>query len=359
MSYAGVVGSPIRLKWSTPKWRMQSAGIGIELFLQVLHNFSGYWGMERTAACQLGFSIDFAFHFGESATARTRALSRAIHQCDNAVFRTWWNVVVAATGCLIKLKRNGQIANCRLKGIWNSFVSATGCMPIIGHLVAPPSTLSGPWHSTRSSNSNNAASPSSASFASIIGIKKLHKALWQYVGYIKISHSHAHTHTRTLTYSLSEREWSEQSKRCVIDHKTEKKMRIKQAEKKAAVAGDASQWTDWQRTDESPSTIARLRPRWSHQHDEPLRPLGHTPIGPAWGHWAIALGVHGQLPSLQMIQLDFGLAKSWLETALSAFQLSLAFSCCPYANDLRSAYADLSMVRVRSVSNGIASQKGN
>lgn len=201
MSYAGVVGSPFRLKWST-------AGTGIELFLQVLHNFSGYWGMERTAACQLGFSIDFAFHFGESAMVRTRALSRAIHQCDNAVFRTWWNVVVVATGCLIKLKRNGQIANCRLKGIWNSFVSATGCMPIIGHLVAPPSTLSGPWHSSRSSNSNNisrnnnissnnAASPSAPSFASIIGTKKLHKALWQYVGYIKISHTHAHSHSHT------------------------------------------------------------------------------------------------------------------------------------------------------------------
>lgn len=171
--------------------------------------------MERTAACQLSFSIDFAFHFGESATARTRALSRAIHQCDNAVFGTWWNVVVAATGCLIKLKRNGQIANCRLKGIWNSFVSATGCMPIIGHLVAPPSTLSGPWHSSRSSNSNinniirnnnisinNAASPSAASFASIIGTKKLHKALWQYVGYIKISHTHAHTHTHAYTHIL-------------------------------------------------------------------------------------------------------------------------------------------------------------
>lgn len=79
--------------------------------------------------------------------------------------------------------------------------------------------------------------------------------------------------------------------------------------KKAAVAVDASQWTDWQQTDESPSTIARLRPRWRHHHDEPLRPLGHTPIGPAWGHWEIPLGVHGHLPSLKMIQLDFLLAK--------------------------------------------------
>lgn len=175
------------------------------------------------------------------------------------------------------------------------------------------------------------------------------------MGYIKISYTHAHTHT--LTYSLPEREWSEQSKRCVIDHKTEKKTRIKQVGKKAAVAVDASQWTDWQRTDESPSTIARLRPRWSHHHDEPLRPLGHTPIGPAWGHWAMALGVHGHLPSLKMIQLDFWLAKSWLETAISAFQLQLTFSCCPYANDLHSAYADLSVVRVRSVSNGSPAKK--
>lgn len=84
-----------------------------------------------------------------------RALSSAIHQCDNAVSKLWRNVVVVATGCLIKLKRNRQIANCRLKGIWNLFVSATGCMHIIGHLVAPPSALSSPWHSSRSSNSNS------------------------------------------------------------------------------------------------------------------------------------------------------------------------------------------------------------
>lgn len=84
-----------------------------------------------------------------------RALSCAIHQCDNAVSTMWWNVVIVATGCLIKLKRNRQIANCRLKGIWNLFVSPIGCMHIIGHLVAPPCASSGPWHSNRSSNSNN------------------------------------------------------------------------------------------------------------------------------------------------------------------------------------------------------------
>lgn len=92
-------------------------------------------------------------------------------------------------------------------------------MRIIGHLAAPLSALSGPWRQ------QDTAGPSAASFASVFCGKKLHKALCQYVGYIKISHTHAH----------AEREWSERSsKRCVIANKTEeknKKMRIKQMRK--------------------------------------------------------------------------------------------------------------------------------